>query len=286
MKTVTCGIKAFDVHELLCHFVARRAGFYESAGLDVTLMDTSFIPDEKLPGTGFFQVACGAALLSRAMRFKVALAAVSRPMFWLYAKPGINTIAQLAGTRIAGYPPPAPPYWFNRVALRKHGLDPDVDVQLLPTRDDALRLGLLREGAVDAALISSAISPVTLQRLGFAPLTMLGDEITVVSSGIAVTEKVAREEPALVAALVNAYRQSLATMREKPALIHAILAEVMQISLEDAKKTADLFLRCYTPDGYIETEKLQPGLAALRAELGGNDPIHTDKLYDFKLLEK
>ena len=286
MKTVTCGIKAFDVHELLCHFVARRAGFYESAGLNVTLMDTSFIPDEKLPGTGFFQVACGAALLSRTVRFKVALAAVTKPMFWLYARPEIATITQLAGKRIAGYPPLAPPYWFNRVALRKHGLDPDVDVQLIPTRDDALRLGLLQEGAADAALIRSALSPVTLQRQGVVPLTMLGDEITAVSSGIAVTEKTAREEPALLAGLVNAYRQSLTAMREMPELIHAILAEAMQISLDDAKKTAELFLRCYTPDGYIETEKLQPGLAALRAELGEENPIDTETLYDFKLLEK
>ena len=61
MKTVECGIKAFDVHELLCHFVAQRGGFYAVAGLDVRLVDTTFTPDERLPDADYFQVACGAA---------------------------------------------------------------------------------------------------------------------------------------------------------------------------------------------------------------------------------
>ena len=185
MKTVKCGIKAFDIHELLCHFVAQRGGFYAAAGLDVKLVDTTFTPDEKLPVADYFQVACGAAAFSRDIAFRVFLAAVTRPMFWLYGSAGTEKVEQLAGKRIATFPPLAPPYWFNRIALRNHGLDPDKDVELKPARDDAIRLGLLREGAVDAALISSAISPVTLQELGLNVLSLVGDEIRFVTSGIA-----------------------------------------------------------------------------------------------------
>ena len=285
MKTVECGIKAFDVHELLCHFVARRYGFYESAGLDVRLLDTSFTPDDRLPDANYFQVACGAALLSRNVRFRVVLAAVTRPMFWLYGTAGIGAIEQLAGKRIATFPPPAPPYWFNRVVLRKHGLDPDTDVELKPARDDAIRLGLLREGAVDAALISSAFSPVAIQRLGLNFLTMLGGELSVVTSGIATTEKIASEDPQLVEGLVNVYRQSLAVIHDSPAEIHPILQDVMNISHEDAIKTHKLILPCYTPDGYVDAESLQAGLADLNAELGDDAAISAEEVYDFKLDE-
>ena len=285
MKTVECGIKAFDIHELLCHFVARRYGFYESAGLDVRLLDTSFTPDDRLPDANYFQVACGAALLSRNVRFRVVLAAVTRPMFWLYGTAGIGAIEQLAGKRIANFPPPAPPYWFNRVVLRKHGLDPDTDVELKPARDDAIRLGLLREGAVDAALISSAFSPVAIQRLGLNFLTMLGEELSVVTSGIATTEKIASEDPQLVEGLVNVYRQSLAVIHDSPAEIHPILQDVMNISHEDAIKTHKLILPCYTPDGYVDAESLQAGLADLNAELGDDAAISAEEVYDFKLDE-
>ena len=286
MKTIECGIKAFDIHELLCHFVARRCGFYESAGLDVRLTDTSFIPDDRLPGENFFQVACGAALLSRNVRFRVVLAAVTRPMFWLYGSAGTGAIEQLAGKRIATFPPQAPPYWFNRIVLRKHGLDPDKDVELSPAREDAIRLGLLREGAVDAALISSAISPVAVQRLGLNTLTMLGDELTVVTSGMATTEKIASEDPQLVEGLVNVYRQSLAVIHDSPAVIHSILEDVMGISHEDAVKTRKLILPCYTQDGYVDAESLQAGLADLGAEPGMYVPPDAGEIYDLEHLRK
>lgn len=286
MKIIECGIKAFDVHELLCHFVARRCGFYESIGLDVRLVDTSFIPDDKLPEANYFQVACGAALLSWNVRFRVVLAAVTRPMFWLYGAAGIGAVEQLAGKRIATYPPPAPPYWFNRIVLRKQGLDPDKDVGLKPARDDAIRLGLLREGAVDGALISSAISPVAIQGLGLNTLTMLGDELTVVTSGIATTEKIASEDPELVAGLANVYRQSLAVIHDSPAVIHSILKDVMSISHEDAVKTYELILPCYTPDGYVDAESLQAGLADLGAEPGMDVPPDAGEIYDLEHLRK
>lgn len=285
MKIVECGIKAFDVHELLCHFVAQRGGFYKAAGLDVRLVDTTFTPDDKLPVADYFQVACGAAAFSQNVSFKVYLAAVTKPMFWLYGSAGTDSIEQLAGKRIATYPPLAPPYWFNRIALRNHGLDPDTDVELKPARDDAIRLGLLREGTVDAALISSAISPVTVQRLGLNILTLVGDEIGFVTSGIATTEKIAQEDPGLVEKLVGAYRRSLAVIHDSPAVIHSILEDVMSISHEDAVKTRKLISPCYTPDGYVDAESLQAGLADLNAELGDDAAISAEQVYDFKLTE-
>ena len=283
MKTVECGIKAFDVHELLCHFVAQRGGFYAVAGLDVRLVDTTFTPDEKLPDANYFQVACGAAVFSRSVRFRIFLAAVTRPMFWLYGTAGTDSVEQLAGKRIATYPALAPPYWFNRIALRNHGLDPDNDIELKPARDDAIRLGLLREGAVDAALISSAISPVAIQQLGLNTLTLVGDEGRFVTSGIATTEKIAQEDPDLVEGLVNAYRRSLAVIHHSPAEIYPILADVMGVPDEVAEKTYELILPCYTADGYIDPETLQAGLNTLSAEQGTDAPINADDLYDFRV---
>ena len=283
MKVIECGIKAFDIHELLCHFVAKRCGFYAAAGLDVRLVDTTFTPDDKLPDADYFQVACGAAFFSRSVPFRVFLAAVIRPMFWLHGSAGTDTVEQLAGKRIATYPPQAPPYWFNRIALRNHGLDPDSDVELKPTRDDALRLGLLREGAVDAALISSAVSPVTLQRLGLNTLTLLGDEIRFVTSGIATTEKIAQEDPDLVESLVSVYRQSLAVIHDSPVEIHSILVDVMGITQEVAEKTYELILPCYTPYGNVEQETLQAALNTLSAEQGTDTQVNTNELYNFRL---
>ena len=216
MKTVECGIKAFDVHELLCHFIAKRLGFYEEAGLDVTVIDATFVADDKLPESNYFQVACGAAYLGRRdnFPFKVALAATTKPMFWLHARAGIENIEELKGKRVATYPPVAPPHWFSRALLRKNGLDPDRDLDMRPCRDDIIRFGLLRDGDIDAAVISSAISPVTVQQSGLNTLTLLGDEVTFVSTGIATTEKIMQEQPEMVSALISVFQKSLTTIHE------------------------------------------------------------------------
>ena len=51
---------------------------------------------------------------------------------------------------------------FALYPLSKYGLDTDEDFELKLARDDTIRMGLLRQGAVDVALISSAASPVTI----------------------------------------------------------------------------------------------------------------------------
>ena len=283
MKTIECGIKAFDIHELLCHFVAQRGGFYAAAGLDARLVDTTFTPDDKLPVADYFQVACGAAAFSQNVPFKVYLAAVTKPMFWLYGPAGTDSVEQLAGKRIATYPPLAPPYWFNRIALRNRGLDPDTDVELKAARDDAIRLGLLREGAVDAALISSATSPVTVQRLGLNILALVGDEIRFVTSGIATTEKIGQDDPGLVESLVGVYRQSLAVIHDLPTEIYSILVDGMGVTPEVAEKTYELILPCYTQDGYMDMDTIRESRHILNTEMGKDSAISAEEIYDFKL---
>ena len=286
MKAVECGIKAFDIHELLCHFIAKRLGFYEEAGLDVTVIDVTFVPDEKLPESNYFQVACGAAYLGRrdGFPFKVALAATTKPMFWLHARIGIEKIEELEGKRVATYPPVAPPHWFSRAAIRKYGLDPDHDLDLRPARDDIIRLGMLRDGDIDAAVISSAISPVTVQQLGLNTLTLLGDELTFVTTGIATTEKIMREQPELVSALISAFQKSLGKIHESADQVIPIIGDILRVSDETAVQTYELIRGCYTRHGRVEIETAQAAVDVIGNELGGGKKLKAQDLYDFSLL--
>jgi len=287
MAEVDCGIKAHDVHELYCHFLAERLGYYADEGLRVRVVDVTFTPDEKLPRTRYFQVACGAAYLGRreGFPFKVVLAAATRPMFWLHARPEIETIEDLRGTRVATYPPVAPPHWFHRVLLRKHGLEPDSDLEFWPCRDDIIRLGLLRGGDVDAALLSSATSPVAVQRLGFRTLALSGDEVRFVTTGVATFESIIEEERSLVEAIVRSHRRALRAIHEQPDEAIAVLAEQLRESDEVARATFELMRHCFTADGVAEPEVLAGALGDLGAELPLAGEVRPADLYDFSLLD-
>ena len=130
------------------------------------------------------------------------------------------------------------------------------------------------------------MSPVTITRLGLNSLTLVGDEIRFVTSGVATTENIAQEDPGLVESLVNAHRQSLAVIHESPADVHSILVDVMGIMQEDAERTCKLILPCYTQDGYIDMDTVRKSLDTLNAETGKEFPVDADDLYDFSLTRK
>jgi ABC-type nitrate/sulfonate/bicarbonate transport system substrate-binding protein len=288
MTEVECGIKAYDVHELYCHFLAERLGYYADESLQVRVIDITFTPDERLPQSRYFQVACGAAYLGRreGFPFKVVLAAATRPMFWLHARPGLESIESLRGMRVATYPPVAPPHWFHRVLLRKHGLDPDRDLEFWPCRDDVIRLGLLRGGDIDAALLSSATSPVAVQRLGFGTLALSGDEVPFVTTGIATFESIIRDEPDVVEAIVRSHRRALTAIHEQPDTAIAVLADILLEPDDVAHETFELLRHCFTADGIAETEVLAGALAELGRELPAAEPVEPSDLYDFSLLQQ
>lgn len=242
MTEVTCGVRAYDPHELLCHAIADRLGFYAEEGLTVRLHDTTFTPDSQLPITSFFQVACGAAALGRKSGhpWKIVLAAVDRPLFWIY-----GAVTDLAGARIAGYPPGSPPDLLVREALGP------IEAELVPSASDIVRLGLLSSGAVDAAVISSAVCPPT----GLPCLLFVGDRVGAVTTGIAVHERALIEERDLVASLVRAHQRALAIIHSGSDEVLGALLEVFGLPNE----SLDRIEPCFTSDGRSEVAR-EPGL--------------------------
>lgn len=239
---VTCGIRAFDPHELLCHAVAERAGYYADEGLTVRLRDTSFTPDADLPETSYVQVACGAAALGRkgGHPWKVVFAGVDRPLFWVY-----GTVPNLVGARIAGYPPGSPPDVLLREALGP------VEVEIVPGASDAIRLGLARSGSVDAAVLSSAVPPpADLEMLLF-----VGDHVRAVTTGVAVHEQALADDRALVEAVVRAHTRALGAIHARADDVAAVMVEVFGLD----RGRLDELEPWFTRDGRADTAR-QPDL--------------------------
>ena len=249
-EPVVLGFRAFDPHELLLHFVAERLGHYKRMGLAVSLKDITFIPEDKLE-SHVFSAACGATLLGRAQGAcrKVVFVTTERPMFWLYAHAGVTDLEQLRGARIATFPPASPLWLLHRAILSRHDLDPDRDVRLEAARDDVARLGLLRSGNVEAAVLSSLVPPARAQSLGLATVLFFGDEIQVPSTGLAVSEEVLRERPALVRRMAEAFRHSLASVHESSRDVLPVLEQLLDATPEIAASTCEIMRACFTRDG-------------------------------------
>jgi len=281
VTNVQLAFKAFDCHELLCHAVASESGLYRAAGLQVQLIDSTFIPDQDL-AEPTFHAACGAALASflRGSALRCVFVACTRPMFWLYTRPGITTAAELEGARIASFADPAPPAAFLRRRLEDEG----VCAELLPCRDDAARLGLLRSGSVDAALISSAYLPQQLEAEGLYPLVFIGDALRLPSTGLAVTDRLLASAPGLVAAMVGVYRRASQRIFTDDLLLETVLEQTFSIAGMNSDEAARTIRSCYARGGRCDTPLLQVAIDDM-AHMLGVASRSAAEFYDFRFLD-
>ena len=281
MKNIHLAFKAYDVHELLCHAIAESAGLYQDAGLSVTLLDTTFVPDEALP-ENTFHAACGAALASflKGEKRKVVFVACDKPMFWLYGRQGVENLEQLTQARVATFPDAAPPAHFLRKFLSDAGIAPG----LLPSRDDTARLALLTSGSVDAALLSSLYLPHEVESRGPQRLAFMGDSLRLPSTGLAVSSELDDEQPELVAQMVKIYQEAMKYVHDDDQVLSAVLTDAFGMPVDALAESMELVRDCYNPFGYSYDSLLQSAVDNMSAGMG-LAPRSPGDLYEFKYIK-
>ena len=287
MATLQLGFKAFDPHELLCHFVAVEAGLYKRENLQIELVDITFIPDTELPKQ-MFQASCGAALSSalKGIPQRIIFVATDKPMFWIYSSPDITTLAQLKSHKISTYPLTAPPHHLANIILKDAGLNIEKDLTLLTARDDISRLGLLKSGNVNAAVISSAIAPAKIEHMGFNKLCFFGDEIRIPTTGLGVDQSFLEKEPDLANAFVAVLRESQTLIHQDPDLVGKVLQHYFDVDTEIRNETAELYKQYYTQEGKTTKEIAQGAINSLCKSMNISKQIAWDQIYDFSFIEK
>ena len=282
MTAITLGFKAFDAHELLCHFVAVKSGLYKKNQLQVELVDITFIAETELPGH-WFQASCGAALASavKGIPQRVVFVAADKPMFWIYASPGIKSVAELKNKRLATFPALAPPHHLANIIMSRAGLNVLTEVSLHSARDDTARLGLLKGGYVDAAVISSAIAPAKITGLGLNQLCFFGDEIRIPTTGLGIDQAYLDKEFELTRLLVDTHKASLLLIQNDSALVGRVLQEYFDVANEHADATSVLYQSCFTKDGKTTADIAQAAINGLAKSLNISTFIPWQQIYQF-----
>jgi ABC-type nitrate/sulfonate/bicarbonate transport system substrate-binding protein len=281
VKKVQLGFKAFDLHELACHFLAESAGFYAEHGLQVSLVDTRIVPDSELPQR-LFSTACGSAVVRwlHGEKLKVVLVAAERPMFWLYTRSDVSGLGELRGRPMATYPGAAPPAQFLRIILNEAGFQAGPDVNLVPVRDDGGRLDMLRSGQAAAALVSSAMLPGQVEALGFRQLLCIGDELRLPTTGLAVTLDTFRRYPDTINAMRDSHRAALRLVHgDQPALCRT-LRDAGLVDARHLDHGCELARQFFTTDGRIPAAGMLDGVRRLANSLELGIPQDRTDLYD------
>lgn len=149
---ILLGYRDHNVHELVCHEIAARAGYYDRLGIDVKAVSGPDHPEAALSaGLGGSLVET----LRGQRRWKVALVHTLHPLFWIWTRKGDTRSA--GPTVVAGHPEGSIVCAFTQRMLSYrwagHGT-PSMLRFPAGSAGDRQRLEALRSGEADAAVLA------------------------------------------------------------------------------------------------------------------------------------
>jgi hypothetical protein len=265
---ILLGYRDRNVHELLCHEVACRAGYYERFGVEVEAVPGSDYPDAPL------SVGLGGSLveaLRGQRRWRAALVHTLHPLFWMWARKADATA--IGPTVLAGHPEGSIVWAFTKNLLTARGVAPDeLTVLRFPVgiAGDHQRLEALTSGEVDAAVLGATYAPSALARLELTQSLFFGETLRFPTVGLAVDlDRTEVAHPA-VQAVVAAQRAALLNItRGDPVALESVASLLHESSQEDALRLLHDYLSPQYGPGYQDIQAVgADALEWLTAELG------------------
>jgi ABC-type nitrate/sulfonate/bicarbonate transport system substrate-binding protein len=274
VHTIDLAYVGRGIHEELVAYVADQEGYYEDEGVHVAIRDGLSWETERLRHGA--TIGLGRSLLSRltdGIGWTVLSVNTHRPLFWFLGGADVTSMADLRGRRLAVHPAHTAPGCFARIVLRKHGLDPDRDLECVVRApgDYQMDLRRLRDGSIDAAYVGSTFSPEQVAgEEGFQLLAWVGDHFQIPTVGVAVDPAhIPLDSPALQA-LVRANQRALRTIAEQPRLAVDYIASFLnRLTHDEAQQYYERYIGPYfTLDGRVDLNIARRAIDAVAAELG------------------
>ncbi len=274
MHTIDLAYVGRGIHEELVAYVADQEGYYEAEGVHVAIRDGIGWKTERLRRGA--TIGLGRSLLSRltdGIGWTVLSLNTHRPLFWFLGSADVTSMADLRGRRLAVHAAHTAPGCFARIVLRKHGLDPDRDLDCVVRHpgDYQMDLRRMRDGSIDAAYVGSTLSPEQVaEEEGFHVLAWVGDHFQIPTVGVAVDPvHIPLDSPALQG-LVRANQRALRSLAERPRLAVDYIASFLnRLTRDEAQQYYERYIGPhFTADGRVDLNVAQQGIDAVAAELG------------------
>ena len=274
MDTIDLTYVGRGPHEELVTYIADQEDYYAEEGVHVALRDGSTWDGERLRRGA--TIGLGRTLLSR-LNEGIGWVALNvntdRPLFWFLARPGVASLADLAGRRLAVHPPQTGPGCFTRIVLRQAGLDPDRDLQTIVRwpGDYSMDLRQLRDGSIDAAVVGDTFAPQAVAaEHGWQVLAFMGDHFRIPTVGVAVDPTCTDPDGPAVQAVVRAHRRALQVIHNDPdTTVRYLRTFLGRQTEEEVRAHYEAYIAPYfTTDGQVDLVVGANALTAVAAELG------------------
>jgi ABC-type nitrate/sulfonate/bicarbonate transport system substrate-binding protein len=227
-------------------FIAKEGGYYQKYGLDASLAFANHPAGVAMIISGEAQMtsySLESAMQAAAKDSSLVMVgnSLSKAVFALMARKGINNPKELKGKRIAVSTIGDPPYNYGNALIRKFGLS-SRDVQWVPVGTDANgRVVALETGRVDATLLT-APAYFRLEAAGYKTLANLTDYDDIFASTMYLMKKsTIAANPKLPELLIKAHAEAIKRFYDDKALAVQAYRVYDPQSREDVERFYDIY---------------------------------------------
>src|ERR1044071_6583682 len=275
-EVVTLGISTVGLYELPTE-IAKRKGFYQEEGLEVRkiAIRTGIQVAALLAGELDYSTVSGivSSASIQGLPLKTVMGWLDKPLHMLIARPGIKTLADLKGKRIAVSGLNSVPPVAVREALIQAGMNPDKDVTALAA------------GSADASPVDLAYIQKT-EQMGFVDLLYLGDAVNIRLGGLGVTQDKIQKNPEQITRMIRATLKGVRFMRPNKAETLAIMRDYLKISGDSVEKIYQYALRSLNEDGLVAKKTVDTEIRIAREQFKIKEDIPESKIFDWRFMKE
>jgi ABC-type nitrate/sulfonate/bicarbonate transport system substrate-binding protein len=275
---------------VFCIIIADKEGYLKEEGLDVQLLSIrgEIAIRTALAGEIDFFTNAGSALAAavRGVPVKILTVFQDKPGWDLIAEPGIKSVAQLRGKTIGVMSPEGSLAVVAREILRKNGMDPAKDVNLVVMGGDEVRFPALQTKAIQATLFNSAMS-IKAQKDGFTKLAAASDYANLIEGGIAAADVKVKQNPQKMFRFIRATLKGLDyfVSKREPAIKYMIEALRLK-DRELANSIYDAQSKLLLRDGYTDDKVLQSMIEEMKRTTKMQRDIKVSDIFDLAFVKK
>ena len=290
LKEIRIGSSDITVSNL-CTFYARDRRFFEAEGMDVkiVIIKTEAALAALTLGDLDYSTLSTSSIEGTLKGLPLRLIAVTnrQPLLGLLVRKGINSVSELRGKKLSISSFGGAIYGAAVYLLRSHGLNPKEDVIILAGGSNAARAAALKQGAVDAALLSSP-DDIRAAGEGFRILLDVGNEYRLPWGGVSTTvakirgnapevEKVLRAVLRATRAITDAHNKDDVT---------GWMGKFFKLDRPMSEEFYRRLVPSLSPTGVVERDKIKLVIDSA-IERGLTDkPLDPDAVTDFTIVRQ
>ena len=256
---VRIGISAVSLG-FLPTMIAEKKGFYAKHALtpEHVLVPCAIATNALLSEDLDYAVCTGPGIAGaiKGLPIKLIMTTQDKLGYLLLVKPNVQKLTDLRSKTIGISTFGSQLYLTTVTLLRRAGMEPGKDVNLLPVGDNTARIVGMDSGKLDAVFVSSPADIFGMKR-GYKVLLWSRDHVPLTQNAIVVTDKKLKQSPDQVKRTIKGSIEALRFIREHQEESVGIAAKWLKLDLAVSRAAFDNYLPCYSADGSLTDQALK-----------------------------